>query len=131
MISINDYKNDEGRVDWPAYDVAQIACGEKCQTCGELILNINLWGGKSERLPGPQDCYSCRVLIGNSESVRHDRFIRCPECGAKHDPRTEEEYRVMEEGEHSYSCDECDCEFNVSTSVVYTYTSPNMKVKNE
>jgi len=72
----------------------------------------------------PTNCDSCNELTSNQEEVRHSSRIRCPDCGETRNPFEGEGHDLYEEGEHSVYCYECDKEFEVSTGISYTFTSP-------
>jgi hypothetical protein len=91
--------------------------GEYCRRCGKWIFCI--------RPPGyPRTCYQCERMKKDDHAVSHDKFIRCPKCGASHDPYVCESFSVFEEGMHSVTCPRCDHDFEVETSVSFSFESP-------
>lgn len=119
MISLRDFEKPVGGVDWNAYRAAQVEAGERCSLCGAFILTIF-----ANRL-GPRQCADCRSLEGTSE-VRHRAFLRCPDCGHSWDLR-HRDCDVFEEGPHSVTCPVCSADFEIKTSIEFTFTSPEKK----
>ena len=122
MTFINDHKKEDGTTDWNAYNAAQVACGDICQTCGKYILNIRIFG--PARDPAPQDCTDCRSMNTDDGEVTHDKYLRCPKCKNKWDPFECEDYHVAGDGEHDVYCVECDHTFEVVTHVSHSFESP-------
>lgn len=116
MISFTDFEDPvTKKIDWGAYHHAEVAAGQKCTCCGDMI-----YPAKGH----PSRCSSCEDLDADPE-VRHDHLIRCPACGNHWKPQDTEDYKTAhEDGDHEVNCPECDHEFTVTTSVSYTYTSP-------
>lgn len=123
MTTILDFPKEDGGHDWAAYDKHQINAGEKCSECGAHILNLNIFG--KEKVSGPQRCYDCKQFE-KPEECSSETFIRCPECGYKIDVFAREYYEILSDNSHDVSCIDCDHEFEVQTSVSYTFTSPEM-----
>lgn len=114
MISSDSFKDAEGNVDWKALKTARIINGEICYSCGSII--IREIGCKSL-------CVDCKALETDKDEVRHDSQIRCPKCKHIEDVVHLEDYEIYGEGEHSVWCSECDTEYEISTTVTYTFTS--------
>ena len=114
MTSIKDYKDSEGNLDWNAYQNAKKANGEICTRCGTYIL----WGKGY-----PQECHDCKDAK-NEKELRHDKFIRCPQCRHLWDPFECEMYEVLTDDNHDVCCVECDYHFTMTTYVSYSFTSP-------
>ena len=101
--------------DWDAYNAAQVANGEKCACCStHMFIHHGV----------PQQCSGCTGMKDDTEELTHDTFVRCPKCGDHWSPRESEDYEVFGDGEHEVSCGNCDHDFEVSTSVSYSFTSP-------
>lgn len=115
-IKMDDHEDAEGHIDFNAYRKAQVANGERCQTCGSYVAILDPSGS-------PTECASCKDFHG-IEEVDHSSCLRCPQCGGAWDPYDAENYEVLSEEEHEVSCPTCDYEFTVSTLVSYTFTSP-------
>jgi len=115
MITFKDYEDDKGNVDWKAYDAAQVAAGEKCEKCGTHIIFSK--GFMAE-------CGNCKALSQDHGEVSHDGFIRCPRCGHSDYVHGNDYDEIFEEGEHQFSCTECDYDFEISTHVSFTFDSP-------
>lgn len=116
IIKLDDFTSVDGDIDWCAYRKAQVANGEECTLCGACI----------PRPHGhPTKCSSCEEIKGKEE-LGHETFVRCPKCGDYWDPTHSEDYDLFEDGEHGVSCQDCGCDFTVSTSVSYWFTSPSL-----
>ncbi len=109
-----DFKDADGGIDWKAFQKARLENGEVCESCRDSIVYPR--GHRAS-------CLDCEDL-SLADEVSHGSRIRCPKCGAVWDPHEAENYDVFEDGEHEVSCQECDCDFTVSTDVSYTFTSP-------
>ena len=101
--------------DWAAYNAAKVANGEKCTCCGAFMFNHH---------GSPQQCTDCNSMKDDTEELTHDTFIRCPKCGDHWSPQASEDYEVFGDGEHDVCCGNCDHDFEVSTMVSYSFTSP-------
>ena len=117
MLSFDDFRNDDGNVNWSAYHKAREEAGETCYECGEYISRPD---GSSTR------CWECKN-VPKPEELIHSHFVRCPQCGTTFDPYNSEQYKLFEDGEHTASCQSCYHDFEISTSVSYTFTSPPLK----
>ena len=117
-VSMDDHRDADGNLDWDSYSKAEIENGQKCWKCGKPLIFPK----------GHQDwCYQCKSGAEKpKEELMHDSLIRCPKCGLSFDPRNTEQYRLFEEGEHEVWCEHCDHTFEVSTLVIYSFTSPPM-----
>jgi DNA-directed RNA polymerase subunit RPC12/RpoP len=114
---MDDFKRPDGNTDWASYEKAQIQNGETCSECKSCLIFPT---GQ------PRICGSCKAMKEDKGEVSHDDDIRCPACRTTWDPRDTEDYDVLEDGEHDIRCPECDHEFTVSTSVSFTFTSPEL-----
>ena len=123
MTNCTDFEREDGTIDWDAYHDSQVQAGNRCMSCGTLILNLGLF---SKPIDHAQDCISCRSMNNDSGEVTHDEYIRCPKCKHQHDASDEWEARIYEDGEHDIICVKCYREFEVSTRVSYSYTSPKL-----
>jgi DNA-directed RNA polymerase subunit RPC12/RpoP len=126
--NMDDFKKPDGHIDWNAYHEAEVQAGERCMRCRSNIFSFNLFSEDKSR--GPRLCGSCKVMDQDEGEITHDDFIRCPHCG--HQDRITDwdcDYgrEKYEEGEHEVYCRECDKEFEITTHVSYSYTSPPMK----
>lgn len=122
MVSINDFKDDKGDVDWKAYRKAQIEHGDKCYKC-ETYITFNR--GNTRSL-----CHECQSLLSKDETS-HSSYIRCPSCSATWEPSDCEDFDCYNDGDHDVECPECDHKFKISTCVSYTFISPEMIEKPE
>jgi hypothetical protein len=114
MISLNDYRKEDGRVDWQAHRQAEINVGERCYKCGSYILFAK----------GYQTlCSDCEGLR-KDEAITHASLIRCPKCGDTRNAGNLWEIGIHEDGEHEITCGECDHTFTVKTFVSYSFESP-------
>lgn len=117
-LAFKDYEDPTtGKIDWKAYNAAEVQAGQKCTCCGGLI-----YPGKGH----PSRCADCENLDADPE-LNHDSRVRCPKCRNHWAPSENEEYKLAyEDGEHEVTCDNCGHEFTVTTHVSYSYTSPAM-----
>lgn len=119
MVDFDDYKDDKGNTDWTAYHKAKVKIGEECLKCGKLI---HLEGIDT---PGhPEECRDCKELCTEDGEVTHNDFIRCPACRNQMRIMGGDDYDSYGEGEHEIMCDGCEFEFEITTEVTYTFTSP-------
>lgn len=116
MIRIDDYKKADGRIDFNAFHQAEVTLGERCYNCENLIMFSK--GIKSL-------CHQCKD-IDKIEEFDHDGLLRCPKCKETWSPQEREDYEVYGEGAHQVSCPECNYDFEVSTRVEYSFTSPEL-----
>jgi uncharacterized CHY-type Zn-finger protein len=112
---MDEFRREDGGIDWSAYNAAQVRVGLKCRTCNAYAV---IFG----KCPGhPQDCVSCeKARKSPAEELRHDRFVRCPGCRhlfevSEYDPRDEDE---------DTCCPQCDREFTAKMEVSVTWVSP-------
>lgn len=130
---INDYRIDKNDptsdINWSEYNKVdkqyrayEISIGVYCYKCKNFIFSNT--GYKTL-------CYSCENLINSKEEIRHDSFIRCPKCKNISNVCDIEEYHLYDDGEHNTTCGKCDHEFEVSTSISYSFTSPELLENNE
>jgi len=124
MVSISDHENEDGTTNWDTYNAAQkvekeeeVAKGERCKDCDRWVFNLRSGDG-------PQQCGECRHQ-DDKEEWDSDTNVRCPKCKDIWDPSANEQYDLMEDGEHTVTCD-CDHEFVVRTSVSWNFTSPEL-----
>jgi hypothetical protein len=114
VIKMEDFRREDGNVDWPEYRKARVAAGEECPECSGF--NPHAKGA------GPQLCYDCRSLREDRGEVSHDRCIRCPKCGEVRD-----EDLPGDDGSHEMSCDSCGHDYTIKVLVSWTYVSPPME----
>ena len=118
MTSIQDFKNEEGKVDWDALYKAEVAAGERCSRCG-------VWIFPAKR-PGPTLCRDCEMLNTDLGEVSHEKLLRCPHC--RDVSAIDWELGIFSEGTHTVYCMACDQEFEIETEVTYVFTSPAVSV---
>jgi uncharacterized C2H2 Zn-finger protein len=121
MISMDDFKKEDGNIDWKAYREAQINAGEKCYRCEQYIPS---YFGTPK--PYRHLCNDCEELDTNHDEVNHDNLIRCPKCKHTFSIQDIEAWECYEDGEHDLNCPECEHEFRIETSVSYSFTSPEL-----
>jgi hypothetical protein len=123
LLGMDDFKKEDGRIDWSAYSTYEIGIGRRCYKCRCLMYNTV--SPLTKRL-----CYSCKELTEKPErEVTHDDYVRCPRCG--HTDKISEwdcdsSVEVYTDGEHEINCSECDHAYTITTHVSYSYTSPKM-----
>lgn len=114
-VKIEDYRDAEGKVDWRAYRAAEVANGEICWQCASFITYSK--GVRSL-------CYECKDLLTPDE-CDHEKYVRCPKCGAHWDPMEAEDYELFNQHDaYDQWCDECDYKFTVCVDVTYNIRSP-------
>ena len=96
-----------------------IATGKVCKRCGRYYPR-----GLNPEVTGPVLCCDCEALATNCDEETHSSWARCPNCRNTFDVYEKTEGEACTEGEHSIWCDECDHEFTIGTTVMFTYTSP-------
>jgi DNA-directed RNA polymerase subunit RPC12/RpoP len=116
MLSINDFLDENLRVNWSAYRQAQRDAGETCSRCdGRILVNNG----------SPTVCYNCRLL--GSDQVSSNQFIRCPYCSHQFNAWSDDEFSdLWTQGFHSTFCTECNCEFEFETKVMHVFVSPRI-----
>jgi ssDNA-binding Zn-finger/Zn-ribbon topoisomerase 1 len=122
-ISLDDFKDEEGTLDWKAYKKAEIENGQICYQCNDHII---FGAGGHRRL-----CGSCSRLTDDKEEVRHDSRIRCPKCKYSWNPWESEDYPSEGQEDMEVTCGECDHEFEVGVITSYTFTSPELDLDPE
>ncbi len=132
MTEIDDYRKPDGRTDWTAYHAAQEAAGERCKQCGASIIDLSSLFRRADvhNERGPRKCYDCGQLDTAKKPVRHETFVRCPKCNHCEDITDGDCYELYGDGEHNFTCDECDYDFEVVTHVAYEFESPAMEEEN-
>lgn len=119
MPSIEQFKKEDGDIDWAALRRAEIASGHRCSKCE----SYSIISAPPE--PRSKLCHSCQSIVTDAKEVRHSNLIRCPKCRKQMDAGYVWEHGVdfyAEEAE--VRCDECDEEFTVGINTSITYTSP-------
>jgi len=119
---LNEHINKDGSIDWKSYKESQIKDGTRCLKCGDYI---GFSTGYSRMCP---DCVDFNRIKGE---VSHSSLVRCPSCRIEMNVIDCELYELYEEGEHKVSCQICDCEFEVSTTVKFTFKSPETIIEVE
>ena len=114
MVSMKDYEDKNGEVDWKAYRQAQVDAGEKCYKCNTYVMF-----SKGFRTL----CSDC-ISLGDKGEISHDSFIRCPKCKESWDPSYSDDFEVYQDGDHEVHCSECQHKFQITTHVSYTFCSP-------
>ena len=117
MNRISDHKKEDGSIDWESYRAAEkienqieVNEGKRCSDCGRYIIFAKGY---------PSLCGDCKSLRRDSDSVTHNRFVRCPECRETMEPED-----IYEEGSHDIYCEHCDHEFTVITHISFSFKSP-------
>lgn len=125
MVKIDDYRLEDGSIDWKALKEAEINAGERCPQCHTWI--SSLFNTKKHK----HLCTECEDLIQSNEEVSHSSRLRCPSCKYSWEISDGEDYQCYEDGEHDVTCGSCGHEFVVNTSVSYTFTSPELVEDNK
>lgn len=117
MTSINDFLDENNRVNWGAYRQAQRDAGESCNRCDGFIAHPN--GNTTV-------CYNCRTL-DSREKMPDSQYVRCPKCSHEFNVWDNTDYYMLwDAGHHPVICTECDTEFDIETRVTFTFISPAM-----
>ena len=115
FVNSDDYKLPNGSTNWNAVRSARIRNGEICDQCGDPVIFHK----------GHQTtCGDCESLSNDPDEVSHSDYVRCPHCGKFWRPSDTEDYKCYGDGEHSLSCGHCGEDFEVTTYVSYSFTSP-------
>jgi hypothetical protein len=128
MTKINiDEHRKEGKIDWKAYEDAEIAAGQLCLRCKERIIYPLL----SEWTGGRRLCNSCKNMDTDKGEVSHHIDLRCPKCGFLMNVNDYDlwECGLWEEGEHEIYCVKCDHKFTVTTNTSHSFDSPAREVE--
>lgn len=88
-----------------------------CKRCG-----VNLYMAWGLHTSEGAECSDCRSIKENGD-IQMDSSVRCPSC--RH-VMCVSELEIWDEGDHDVSCDDCGHDFEVNTSVSYTFSSPKM-----
>ena len=95
----------------------QIDIGEQCTQCGSYIFHM--------KPPGhPCICPDCKLLDRDDDECDHSSRLRCPKCKHSWGVWDGDVCGIFEEGVNAVTCPSCDHDFEVTTSVSYTFTSP-------
>lgn len=114
LVKMDSFRKANGKIDWRALHQAQIDNGENCQKChGHIMFSRG----------HPALCHQCRKA-GGTEEFWHDSFLRCPKCGHLWDPMACENYDLLADGDHDAHCCECGHNFEMATSVSFSFRSP-------
>lgn len=75
--------------------------------------------------PAPDQCFDCKSIEGDDDEISTDDRARCPRCRhtqAYHD----DNYEWCSDGEHAVTCGNCGYDYEISTSVSFSFESPAM-----
>ncbi len=117
LVKMDDFKKDDGNIDWREYHRAQVNVGERCKKC-ETFLTFSKGYATL--------CHNCKEVEDSKDEVWHDELVRCPKCGRTWKPYESEDYHLLADGEHSATCNECDHSFEISTTISFSFNSPAM-----
>lgn len=122
MLKMEDFEDESGHIDWKAYEKAQKNNGDVCYQCGKYII----FGGKGYQTK----CNNCDKLKSSIQEIDHDSYIRCPFCAESW--LVDWDSGIHSDGEHQVSCNYCEKDFEISTRVSFSFTSPPLEhVENE
>ena len=116
-ISMNDFRDNKGRVDFQKYEQAQKEVGERCYKCGAYTLFGNIFNSD------PKLCTECKYLENTSE-LDYSKYIRCPKCRHLHEADGHE-IDIFQE-EVSFCCHECNYDFDVQIHLSWKFESPEL-----
>jgi hypothetical protein len=97
----------------------EVDAGMWCYQCGGLARLLGDWKPGYKRL-----CHSCDALKNGEGEVSHHDCVRCPKCGSMWSPCEGDNYDLLGDGEHDVTCCECEHEFEITTTIMYKFTSP-------
>lgn len=105
-----------------------------CLSCGtkRKDLKETPWGKRGGFIckPCEQKRIQEKIKTFQDENACEDEFydddIICPFCGEKHECDGEDG-AFYSEGDHKFSCADCDNVFNVNTYISYSYTTSKIK----
>lgn len=103
MIDINEFVDEHGRIDLPAYRQAQRDTGEVCYRCA---------GVRPEPHLAPAFCEVCKAK--DSDQFISKTFVRCPHCGTV----TEPSHR--DAGEYDVACPSCNNHYHYHVQLYFT-----------
>lgn len=119
FVKVGAFEMPSGDINWAAYHAAQKANGEVCSKCNSYFTPF----GRG----CPSICEACKAL-SSDEEMSHNSIVRCPACG--HGMEVDGDMEVYADGEHSVTCTECDYDFEMQTSVSFSFRSP-ARIKKE
>lgn len=118
-----DFKREDGSYDWDAYRAAEKRekesrkeSGRDCYKCGCYLI----FGGKGYR----ELCADCKSLQHDRDEARSSSYVRCPNCRDTANVWDGDSYDICTEGEHEITCESCNHDYTVTTSVSYRFESP-------
>lgn len=117
--NFEDFRREDGHVDWTALRAAEVAAGYKCSRCHGYLL----FGSAGLGAGMPTECAECASRHRPEKWLSH-REVRCPKCQHTWNPAEEEDYELYEDGYHEATCSSCGHEFELSTTVTYLFESP-------
>jgi len=120
MISFKDFVQEDGGINWDAYNEAGKNAGERCVKCNGVITYPK----------APRSlCVMCKSIDDDAE-FNHDVFVRCPECRATQNVNSDcDDGEIYESGYHTIDCSECETEFDFETRISFSFASPKMGEK--
>lgn len=112
---MDDYKKNDGLIDWDSYHKAQINAGEICKTCQTHIM----LGAQGT----PRQCQSCTDIKENLyETVEHHHYARCPKCEKIFDVYKNSDYKIY--NPHPVVCPGCGHNFDIEVHISFEFGSP-------
>lgn len=121
MPNLDECKGPDGQTDWNKWNELREKerkekkdKGEICHQCGRFILFAKGY---------PQTCDDCKAVDRPAE-LDHPSEVRCPKCGYHWRVGDGDDYDLYEDGTHEVSCPDCNFDFEVETSVTYSFRSP-------
>lgn len=130
MISFQQFKREDGSIDWAAFRQAEIEAGERCWQCHAYIISIF---DRTNDVPAIRRfCEPCRRLRDDTGDVDHESRIRCPHCRlsapvAWDQARAYSCEGLYRDGETELRCVHCGEVFTVQVHVRYEYLSQSLK----
>ena len=92
--------------------------------------NCLVCGKESYLMSWETECFSCKnkkynnkisqqIKDGEIDSVDCEDEIFCPYCGEINE--VNDNYEIYEDGEHDFTCCDCEKEFTVTTNISYSF----------
>jgi len=76
----------------------------------------------NKKIQAQVDAFQAKMKEEGREELYSDNGIICPNCGHENEQDNEDNV-FYEDGEHDYTCGNCEHEFKVITDVIFSYTT--------
>jgi transposase-like protein len=108
-------------------EVLAMTENKKCAVCGKEVYLLS-WETKCPSC-GRKD-YIVKKSIETAENGYSycEEDIYCPHCGKCHEVYSWYDDELYEDGEHDFTCEDCDEEFTVITNISYSFDTEKKEV---